>query len=189
MQQIRRVITGIDEQGRSVFVSDEQVEAKVPPLLTGNQVLELFGADAIPTVPNDGAVEEGLRFFPTTPEGFRFVIFTYPPNSERPEMPEDLEWATAETDRLTPGMTDAVSDASGMHYSATVDIEYVLAGEFTLTLEGGAKKVIPAGTALIQCGANHSWANESDQPATMLLVFIGAHLDASRFGANAAAAH
>ncbi len=51
MESIRRIITGIDEDGRSVFVSDETVEAKVPPLLTGNQVLDLFGSDAIP----DGA--------------------------------------------------------------------------------------------------------------------------------------
>jgi len=185
MESIRRIITGIDEDGRSVFVSDETVEAKVPPLLTGNQVLDLFGSDAIPTVPNDGAVEQGLRFFPTTPEGYRFIIFTYPPDSDRPAMPDDLEWATAETDRLTPGMTDAVSDSAGMHYSATVDLEYVIDGEFTLTLDSGEKKTIPAGTALIHCGDNHSWSNESDEPATMLLVFIGAHLDESRFKGHA----
>ncbi len=100
-------------------------------------------------------------------------------------MPDDLEWATAETDRQTPGMTDAVSDSAGMHYSATVDLEYVIDGEFTLTLDSGEKKVIPAGTALIHCGDNHSWSNESDKPATMLLVFVGAHLDESRFKGNA----
>ncbi len=69
MESIRRIITGIDENGRSVFVSDETIAAKSPPLLTGNQILELFGSDDIPTVPNTGAVEQGLRFFPTTPEG------------------------------------------------------------------------------------------------------------------------
>jgi mannose-6-phosphate isomerase-like protein (cupin superfamily) len=183
MQNIRRVITGIDEQGRSTFLRDETIDAKVPPLLTGNQILELFGSDETPTVPSEGTVQEGLRFFPTTPQGFRFVIFTYPPDSER-EAPEDMDAALAETERLTPGMTDAVTDSSGMHYSATVDLEYVIDGEFTLTLDSGESRVVRAGEAVIQCGANHSWANESDKPATMLLVFIGASLDESRFAAG-----
>jgi mannose-6-phosphate isomerase-like protein (cupin superfamily) len=184
VQSIRRVITGIDETGKSVFVADEVVEAKVPPTLGGNQILDLFGSDAIPTVPNDGTVEQGLRFFPTTPEGYRFIIFTYPPESEI-VVPEDPAAAWEETERLTPGMGDAVSDSGGMHYTATVDIEYVIAGEFTLTLDDGESRVLKAGDCLVQCGAKHSWANKGDVPATLLLVFVGAHLDESRFGAYA----
>ncbi len=184
MQNIRRVITGIDENGRSVFVADEILEAKVPPTLGGNQIFDLFGSDAVPIVPNDGTVEQGLRFFPTLPEGYRFIIFTYPPESEI-TVPEDPAAAWAETERLTPGMGDAVSDSGGMHYTATIDLEYVIAGEFTLTLDDGVSKVLKAGDSLIQCGAKHAWANKSDSPATLLLVFVGAKQDESRFGTYA----
>jgi len=181
MKSIRRVIAGIDENGSSVFVSDEVVEAVVPPTLGGNEILQLFGGDETPLVPNDGTVQEGLRFFPTNKDGYRFIIFTYPPESEI-TVPEDAAAAWEETERLTPGMGDAVSDSSGMHYTATVDIEYVLNGEFTLTLDSGQSKVLKAGDCIVHCGENHSWANKSDAPATMLLVFIGANQDVSRFG-------
>jgi mannose-6-phosphate isomerase-like protein (cupin superfamily) len=180
MEELRRVITGIDENGRSAFVSDEIVPAKVPPTLGGNRIFDLFGSDATPTVPNTGTVEQGLRFFPTTPDGHRFIVFSMPPEHEV-TMPEDAEAAWAETERLTPGMGDAVSDASGMHYTATVDLEFILQGEVTLTLDTGESKVLKAGEALIQCGANHSWANKGTETVVILLTFIGANLDDSRF--------
>jgi mannose-6-phosphate isomerase-like protein (cupin superfamily) len=186
MEEIRRVITGIDENGRSAFVSDEIVPAKIPPTLGGNRIFELFGSDSTPTVPNRGEVETGLRFFPTTPEGYRFIVFSMPPESEV-TVPDDPEAAWAETERLTPGMGDAVSDASGMHYTATVDLEFILEGEVTLTLDTGETKVMKAGDALIQCGANHSWFNKGTKPVVILLAFIGANLDDSRFAGGGSA--
>lgn len=180
MEQIRRVITGIDENGNSAFVSDEVVPAKIPPTLGGNRIFDLFGSDSVPTVPNHGEVEKGLRFFPSSSDGYRFIIFSMPPAHEM-TVPDDPEAAWAETERLTPGMGDAVSDASGMHYTATVDLEYIIQGEVTLTLDSGASRVVKAGEVLIQCGANHSWANNSDETVVILLAFIGANLDASRF--------
>jgi mannose-6-phosphate isomerase-like protein (cupin superfamily) len=180
VSSLRRVITGVDEAGESVFVSDEQLEGVFPPLLEGNEVFNVFGENAVPTVPHAGEATPGLRFFPPVPGSYRFVIFTYPPESEKTE-PGEFDAALAETERLTPGMSEAVTDAAGMHYSATVDLEYVLAGEFTLTLPNGESKVLKAGDALVQCGPKHSWANTGDVPATMLLVFVGANLDVDRF--------
>jgi mannose-6-phosphate isomerase-like protein (cupin superfamily) len=178
---MRRVVTGIDENGKSVFVSDEVLEAVMPPSLGGNEIFVVGGSDEQAVVPTTGEVEQGLRFFPMAPEGYRFVIFTYPPEAEM-TVPEDADAAWAETERLTPGMGDAVADPGGMHYTATVDLEYVLEGEFTLTLDDGVSKVLKAGDSLIQFGAKHSWANKGDVPATMLLVFVGAKLEEDRFG-------
>jgi mannose-6-phosphate isomerase-like protein (cupin superfamily) len=178
------VVTGIDDSGESVFVSYEQIEGVFPPLLGGNEVFELFGEDEIPTVPHTGQAQPGLSHFPGVPGGYRFVIFTYPPEAEMTPVPEDFDAALAETERLTPGMSAAVTDSAGVHHTATVDLEYVLAGEFTLTLPNGQSKVLKAGDALVQCGQNHAWSNKGDVPATMLLVFVGAKLDAGRFSAS-----
>jgi mannose-6-phosphate isomerase-like protein (cupin superfamily) len=182
MDTVRRVITGIDEDGRSAFVSDEIMHAKVPPTLGGNCIFELFGGDAIPTVPSCGEVETGLRFFPTNRDGYRFILFSMPPEHEM-TVPDDVEAAWAETERQVPGMGDAVSDATGMHYTATVDLEFIIAGEVTLTLDTGETKVLKAGDSLIQCGANHAWSNKGTEECVILLTFIGADLDASRFAA------
>jgi mannose-6-phosphate isomerase-like protein (cupin superfamily) len=182
MHTIRRVITGIDSTGKSVVVSDEQVKAIAPPVLGGARLIDLFGGDEIPTVPNDGYHDEKRRYFPGAPEGYRFTIFSYPPQGEM-TVPDDLEAAIAESARLAPGLEDAVSSPDGWHYTPTVDLEYVIEGEFTLYLDEGASVVLRAGECIVHCGEKHSWVNTGSTQATMLLVFIGAHQDESRFGA------
>lgn len=172
MREIRRIIAGVNEDGQSVFTSDEIVQAKVPPLLGGNEIINLFGADETPTVPNADQAPSNLRYFPPT-HGYRFGIFTFPPESETMSY-DDFDEALAETERQVPGMTDAVTDASGMHATSTIDLEYVIDGEFTLTLDSGESKVAKTGDTIVHCGENHAWTNKSDRPATMLVVFIGA---------------
>jgi Cupin domain len=178
---VRRVITGIDANGKSVFVSDENVEPRIGPTLGGVKNWILFAEDEIPTVPNNGVVQDDLDFFPVNEYGYRFALFSYPPASQATPPPEDLEAAIAETERMLPGMSSAVTDSGGTHYTATVDLEYVLSGEFYLELDNGESTTLRAGDALVQCGARHHWENRSDDWATMLLVFIGAKLDAERF--------
>jgi hypothetical protein len=180
---MRRVVTGIDASGKSVLVSDETIEARVPAALGGNEIFMIWGGDETPTVPNLGETPPQLRFFPSNPDGYRYVVFSQPPDS-RVTVPDDLPAALEEMEQLTPGMGDAVSENSGMHYTATVDLEYVLEGEFTLELDDGVSTVLRKGDSLIQCGPRHAWHNKGDTMATMLLVFIGAKLDATRFAAE-----
>jgi Cupin domain len=180
MEKIRRVIAAIDETGKSVFVSDEQVPAITPPILGGARLIDLFGGDGTPTVPNDGTHDESRTYFPPA-GGYRFTLFSYPPQS-RMVMPDDLPAAIAESARLAPGLEDAVSQPDGWHYTATVDLEYVIEGEFTLYVDEGASKKLRTGDCIVHCGEKHSWVNESDSQATMLLVFIGANQDEERFG-------
>jgi mannose-6-phosphate isomerase-like protein (cupin superfamily) len=180
MDEIRRVIAGIDESGKSIFVSDEQVQAIAPPVLGGARLIDLFGSDEIPTVPNDGSHDVYRRYFPKGPEGYRFTLFSYPPAGQM-VVPDDLEAAIAESARVAPGLEDAVSQPDGWHYTATVDLEYVIEGEFTLYLDDGASKVLRAGDCIVHCGEKHSWVNESTTQATMLLIFLGAKQDVSRF--------
>ena len=181
MDNVRRVITGIDEAGKSIVVRDDMVQGICPPVLGGAALIDLFGEDAIPTVPNDGSHDQTRRYFPASPEGYRFTIFSYPPQGEM-RVPDDLDTAIAESARMAPGLEDAVSSPDGWHYTATVDLEYVIEGEFTLYLDEGATTTLRKGDCIVHCGEKHSWVNTGDSQATMLLVFIGAHQDESRFG-------
>jgi hypothetical protein len=181
METIRRVISGIDPEGKSIFVSDEEVAATKPPILGGAGLIDLFGEDQPPVLPADGRHDESRRYFPNGPGGYRYTLFTYPPSSQM-VVPDDLEAAIAESTRVAPGLEDAVSEPDGWHYTPTVDLEYVIEGEFTLTLDDGASKVLKAGDVMVQCGAKHSWVNNGPGQATMLLVFIGGTMDESRFG-------
>jgi hypothetical protein len=180
MQSIRRVIAAIDDTGKSVFVSDAQVPAITPPILTGARLIDLFGEDETPIVPNHGTHDESRRYFPP-PGGYRYTLFSYPPQTQM-VVPDDLDAAIAESARLAPGLEDSVSQPDGVHYTRTVDLEYVIEGEFTLYLDDGASKTLRAGDCIVHCGERHSWANESNAQATMLLVFIGALQEEERFG-------
>lgn len=193
METIRRVVAGIDAQGKSIFVSDEEIEPKVPSALGGNRIYNLWGSNESPRVPGNGIMEEGLRFFPPNDKGHRFVVFTLPPAAEI-TVPDDLETALAELEELTPGMNDAVSETSGLtgavndatgasrlHYTATVDLEYVLEGEASLEVDDGVEKAFPQGTSIVLCGARHAWFNRSDTMAKVLLVVLGASIDESQY--------
>ncbi len=179
MDKIRRVIAAVDAQGKSVFVSDEEVPAIAPPILGGAQLIDLFGQDETPTVPFDGSHDEARRYFPPS-GGYRYTLFSYPPQAQM-VVPDDLEAAIAESAQLAPGLEDAVSQPDGWHYTATVDLEYVIEGEFTLYLDDGAKKLLKAGDCIVHCGEKHSWVNEGTEQATMLLIFIGANQEEARF--------
>jgi mannose-6-phosphate isomerase-like protein (cupin superfamily) len=178
MESVRRVVTGVREDGRSVIVSDEVIHARRPPILNGNEVLVLFGEDEVPTSPHAGEHVETTWFPPRG--GYRFLIFSYPPHSRR-VIPDDLDAAIAESERIAPGLAAAVTDGAAMHHTYTVDLEYVLEGEFTLTLDSGESTVLRKGDVLVQCGSKHAWANDGDGPATMLLVFVGAEPAPGRY--------
>jgi uncharacterized cupin superfamily protein len=171
---IRRVVTGQRADGTSVYVSDEVVEPVLPPLLGGNEVFQLWGADTATSLPTDGGEPAHDNFFPPA-DGYRLHVFTMPPQSFAAPEIQDFDAALAETERLTPGMTGAVTDNSGMHYTDTVDLLYIMSGEVHLELDGGETKILRKGDVIIQNGTNHAWYNRhGTEKAELLLVFIGA---------------
>ncbi len=171
---IRRVVTGQRPDGTSVYVSDEVVEPVLPPLLGGNEVFQLWGSDTATALPTDGAQPAHHGFFPPA-DGYRVHVFTIPPQSYVAPEIEDFDAALAETERLTPGMTGAVTDNAGMHFTDTIDLLYMMAGEVHLELDGGETKILRKGDLIIQNGTNHAWHNRHpDEKAEILLVFLGA---------------
>jgi hypothetical protein len=74
---VRRVVTGHDASGKSVFVSDDAVE---PQPRTGFH--RLWGGDATPRFPDDGSMPQHDMYFPPI-GGFRFGMFSLPPDSTR----------------------------------------------------------------------------------------------------------
>jgi uncharacterized cupin superfamily protein len=107
------------------------------------------------------------------------MICSYPPTSELTPA-QDIEAATIETERVTPGILDLGPAAYRLHYTASVDFIYVLEGELTLTLDDGVKTVLKAGDCCMQCGARHAWGNEGRTTTTFLCGALGADLDETR---------
>lgn len=175
---VRRVVTGEAKDGRSVLVSNTLVEPIEAPLLPGAQFFSIWGADQMPTLPNDGARPSYRSWFP--PEGgFRFELITLPPRAAQSAAISDRDAADradalAETEKLLPGLVQAMNpDYPGMHRTDTIDLIYVVSGGCALQLNNGTKIELEAGDSVVQNGARHAWRNPNAAPCKLLAVSLG----------------
>jgi mannose-6-phosphate isomerase-like protein (cupin superfamily) len=174
VMSIRRVVTGVNPEGTSVFVTDERVEAVAPALLAGVEFHQLWGEDGVPAAPQDGTRPAAHDFFPPA-GGYRVGTFTVPPAST--QLPEgiDIKAALAELEAALPGLlAHNEPENPGMHTTVTIDFEYVLSGRVVLELDDGATVELGPGDTVVQNGTRHAWRNPFDEPATLLVVLVGA---------------
>jgi mannose-6-phosphate isomerase-like protein (cupin superfamily) len=172
---IRRVVTGQDEAGKSVFMSDELVDPVVLALMPGLEFVNIWGDDNTPSLPTDGARPAAPSYFPP-PCGYRFALFTLPPEGSA-SLPADidLQRAAAEMDEKLPGMMDHMEpERPGMHTTNTIDLDLVLEGDMYLELDDGAEVHLGTGDCVIQNGTRHAWHNRSSKPCRMLSILVGA---------------
>jgi mannose-6-phosphate isomerase-like protein (cupin superfamily) len=175
---IRRVVTGHDESGRAVFVSDELVTPVTLALLPGSEFHQMWGSDTRSSFPDDGSRPVAERYFPAL-DGFRFAFFTIPPDGGV-GAPADLDIgaALAEFEEKLPGLGEYLeTEHPGMHTTATIDYGVVISGEPILELDDRQKLTLHPGDSYIQNGTRHRWTNEGDVPAVVAVALIGAHHD------------
>jgi hypothetical protein len=101
---VRRVVTGHDESGKSVFASDETVEPDRPNLLPSSEFFQLWGGDTTPQFPADGSMPKWRSYFPPI-GGFRFGMLTIPPEIGAAEQDfTNVEDAIADVEAKPPGL-------------------------------------------------------------------------------------
>jgi hypothetical protein len=174
---VRRVVTGHDEQGKAVFVSDAVVSG-MRPRGSAMEFHRLWGGDETPRFPDDGALPHHYTYFPPV-GGFRFGIFSIPPNTESRRSqsaeagPVDM---VAEFEKVVPGLVGYLEpDFPGMHTTPTIDFEVVLSGNPVLELDDGATARLDPGDTVVQNGTRHRWSNPGTVPAVLAVFICGAH--------------
>jgi mannose-6-phosphate isomerase-like protein (cupin superfamily) len=174
---VRRVVTGHDQRGKSVFVADDQVEPIRVALIPGAEFHRLWGGDEPARFPDTGAMPAHATYFPPL-GGFRFGFFTIPPGGSRvPQDPGfDVNASLGELDAKLPGLSPYLEpDAPGMHTTPTIDVDLIVAGEMILELDDGATVTLRPGDTVVQNGTRHRWRNEGSVPATLAYFICGAH--------------
>jgi mannose-6-phosphate isomerase-like protein (cupin superfamily) len=172
---MRRVVTGQTSSGKSVFVSDDEVEAISPPIMGGFGVVRIWGSDELTSLPTEGAPPSARTFFPPA-AGYRFALVTIPPEASG-DLPEHLDVAQAMTEvqQMLPGILEHMEPENpGMHTTDTVDLDLVISGELDLELDDGAEVHLRPGDCVIQNGTRHAWRNRTPDPCTMLSILLGA---------------
>ncbi len=182
----RRVVTGHSPDSKAVFASDGIVEPNVVAGL-GSEFLKLWGGESLPSFPDAGSPSPYRDYFPPV-GGFRFGIFTIPPERATPPPPEEWKNIYVQMEQVFPGVS-AYSEAnnSGMHTSDSIDFGYVISGSSWLELDNGAMKELHAGDTYIQNGTRHAWRNRGSEPCSILVVLLGTRREPS--GLSVAQSH
>jgi quercetin dioxygenase-like cupin family protein len=159
----RRVVTGHDTGGRSVFASDEPVPA-AHTTSGGTLFYELWATDAAPAPINAGPANAGPGG--AGPGGAGPGGAAAPdPAGGPPRVAPAPNGTTLRINEMPPGAS------SPMHRTRTVDYGIVLDGEVVLVLDD-SETVLRAGDVVVQRGTSHRWENRSDAPARVAFILI-----------------
>jgi hypothetical protein len=173
---MRRVVTGHNAAGHSIFMIDDPAPKSVQRRPGTPQVTELWATMETPA-DNDGTGDVVTRLeafkIPPPQEGSIFRVVEYPPDRIR------LAALTAERAAGTaPDPHDAKlylgkSRHPGFHKTDTIDYAIVLSGEIWALMDEG-EVLLRTGDVLVQRGTNHAWSNRTESPARVAFVLIDA---------------
>jgi hypothetical protein len=181
-QNVRRVVTGHDAQGRAVVVSDSvPPHVTRPPHQPGLAFHELWNTRACPAPVTATEPEPTDLHRDTVPpaQGTVIRIVDIPP--EGPDGP-DFDKATAEALFAQVGLAEnAEHTIPGrhplMHRTQSIDYAVVLDGQIVLLLDE-EEVVLERGDVVVQRGTIHAWTNRTDSITRMLFVLTDGIFDA-----------
>lgn len=175
---IRRVITGHDENGKAVVISDGLAPSvRTNPLRPGHIAVDLWKTFASPAILNEDEEDPtvGPRQIHPPPRGTVFRITEYAPETDairKMDAAQAIEVFKAQGSAHA-STASRTSRHPLMHRTETVDYAVVLSGAITMLLDDQDIS-LKAGDVVIQRGTNHAWCNRSDKPCVMLFVLIDA---------------
>jgi len=167
----RRIVTGHDADGNSIFIFDGPApNIRQPDAAPNLAMIDLWETVCSPASNegNEDATARPMRLSP--PEGGTlFRILELPPEKER-------NFAAVEETFALWGERDVLTKKNrhpAFHKTNTVDYAIVLEGEVWALMDIG-ETLMKAGDVLIQRGTNHAWSNRSDRPARIAFVLVSA---------------
>jgi hypothetical protein len=171
--QIRRIVTGHDAKGRSIFIIDDTPKMPSGRSSAGTSAVDLWETNSTPA-DNSGSADPTDHPFrlPPPQQGSVLRVVEYPPDKERFAALRAKDWSA---DAERQGYTRDAGNArhAGFHKTNSIDYAIVLEGEIYALMDEG-EKLMKAGDVLIQRGTSHAWSNRSDKPARVAFVLIDA---------------
>lgn len=151
----RRIVTGHDENGKSILISDGKPPQNhsMSGAGSGAEFIEIWNSpQATPTLTAEPQSEPNMREFSMMPAtGHLIRIIDVYPESEG-------------------------GHATPMHRTATLDYAVVIEGEIVLVLDDEEVTLGP-GSVIVQRGTNHAWENRTDKRTRVAYFHLAAQFD------------
>ena len=168
--QARLIVTGLDENGKSTFVSDGDSQVRVAT--PGFTVMELWQFDSIPgdilapnTLGTDPVIDPPAH-------GLVVRVASFPPDAEF----DAAAYAESLDSFHGSDSHDGAEEgqAGGLwHETDTVDVVTLLSGELYAVTETSETLMKP-GDTVVNRGIKHIWSNKTDKPAVVLATMVAA---------------
>ena len=177
---IHRVVTGHDSAGKAVITSSGALPTTVElAAIPGTVFHEVWRTTETPVVVNNGAdTTLGPLMLPPPKLGTRIRFVDIPPDTAEflAHGAEKMNAAFTQIGDAAASTVKASSPHPLMHRTESVDYGIVIEGELTLVLDDSEVQ-LKQGSAVVQRGTNHAWANRSGKPCRMLFVLVDGQFD------------
>lgn len=165
-RQWRRVVTGNNEQGKSVIWKDGLHANVLIPAAEPHVAMTDFWINDRTPASNAGGEDTGERPITLHPPkgGSVFRIVELPPDSLR---------NFSNLKKIDDHAHQEGKRHPGFHKTNTLDYILVLEGEVWALMDEG-ETLLKAGDVLIQRGTSHAWSNRSDKPVVLAGILLDA---------------
>ena len=173
---MRRVVTGHDEEGKSIVVIDGPPAQSIGEDVGG--LFELWNTDGnlINTKDRIDRADDEILLSPPK-NGSKFRYFQINPTPEGVPMDVLQNMAADAFEKI--GASHHRIDTSkhpAMHKTDTIDYIILLEGDVTLILDKEEVDLKPH-DVVVQRGTNHAWVNNGNNPALLIAVLIDSDLE------------
>jgi mannose-6-phosphate isomerase-like protein (cupin superfamily) len=173
---MRRIVTGHNEDGRSIITIDGPPARSIGEDVGG--LFELWNTDGniIDTKDNLDRADQDIILSPPT-GGTKFRYFQINPTPEGIPIEIMQEIAADAFEKIGAGHHRVdTSKHPAMHKTETIDYIILLKGDVTLILDEDEVTLKPH-DVVVQRGTNHAWVNNGDEPALLIAVLIDSDLE------------
>ena len=179
-RNVRRVVTGHDETGKAIVVSDGPATNILErPNRPGVALVNLWQTFETPARWDgpDETVEDALILHPPK-NGAVFRVIHFEP--EDPEVLAKLDGKKAFGEMGASANIIEGARHPFMHRTDSVDFAIVLKGRIMMLLDD-TEVELREGDTLVQRGNNHAWSNRFDETCVMAFVLIDGHGEVERW--------
>jgi mannose-6-phosphate isomerase-like protein (cupin superfamily) len=167
--EIRRVVTGLDANDKSVVMFDSQMPLKTGPYGLNSTNLWVTNSYPLGFSFKDDTSELPVGVSPLD-NGTKFRVVEFPPLDAATEAKMDPNYLMKAVGAVAPKRGVAVTHPL-MHRTRSVDYAVVMSGEIDMMLDDTVVHLKP-GDTIVQQATNHAWLNHGKEPCRILFVLM-----------------